>query len=107
MIFEYSPEQIEKMLKICIFHEDKHGLDKQMDHTIKELKELAEELLPKVSNDAWVYDKFKVFSEMFDVEFMIFQLKQTMMKYKKDVIYFNKIVDNNLERELFRWGLDK
>jgi len=103
MKFEYTHSQKEAMKKLSDFHL-KEGLEGQLFKTIEEFSSLIKMICKYALEEVNYYD-FNLLDELFDADFMIFQMKRELLKDEYTKIVFNRIVDEKLERELKRWEL--
>ncbi|MBA7490197.1 hypothetical protein ES702_00732 [subsurface metagenome] len=104
---KYTHKQIQDMLKLAEHHF--HKLDnrnKIILKTIEELSSLNKLSIKLILNEINPYD-IELFDELFDADFMMFQLKRLLIPDKYTETLFNNVVNNKLERELKRWGLDE
>ena len=104
MNFGYTEAQKESMKKLADYHLS-HGLEGQYFKTVEELSSLIK-MICKYALKEIDYEDINLLDELFDAEFMIFQMKRELLKDEYTDIVFNKIVNEKLERELKRWGLE-
>lgn len=100
MSFSYTETQRENMMKIANYHLG--HIDDQYLQAIQELAELQVEITK------WNLGKanFEEFlDEIFDADFMIFQLKLIMIRRPEDFSIWCKRVNEKIERELMRHDL--
>ena len=100
MSFEYTDSQKEAMKKIADYNLE--NVVKQFLNAIQELAELQIEITRwNLGNDN--YEKF--LEELFDADFMIYQLKLIMTRSPPDFEAWKREVDNKISRESMRHGL--
>jgi hypothetical protein len=104
MNFEYSDFQQDEMIKIADFHSK--DFSKQLLQAIQELAELQIEITNIELNDELNNREYENFlGELFDADFMIFQLKRMMIVGSNDLKIWKRIVKDKISRELGRHDL--
>jgi len=98
--FEYTESQKEDMKKIADYHLG--HVDDQYLQAIQELAELCIEIT-KWNMGKANYEKF--LEELFDADFMIYQLKLIMLRRPQDFRIWFKQVNDKIQRELRRHDL--
>ena len=100
--FEYWAFAKSAMNAIAEYHLSKHP-DKQFNKAIQELAELTVEITKWKEGDP---NFEKLLDELFDAEFMIYQLKRLLIQRDHDHEIFNKLVNAKLLREIEKHGID-
>jgi len=98
---EYNETQIRKMNLIRKYHLSNHS-DKQLDKLLEEFKELSEEI--ELYKECLIITD-ELLDELFDVDFMMYQIKELLMNIPLNRVRYNAIVNIKIERELLRHGL--
>ena len=101
-------ERNKYMIKLANFHlHNERTSDLQIIKTVEELVSLSKELCKYVVNSALGVDidYHNLYDEMFDAEFMIFQLKRLLITNPYSQNQYDEISIAKIERELERWGL--
>lgn len=106
-VLDYTDVQLKKMLMITKYHLSKHP-DKQVIKTISELAELINELCECSNKNLVLHGEMlkDLYIEIFDVEFMILQMKILFITDLRKKQFFDQIVDEQLSKELKRRGLE-
>jgi len=102
-------ERNEYMKKLAEFHlSNVETRDLQIIKTVEELVSLSKELCKYVVNSELGVDidYWDLYDEMFDVEFMMFQLKRLFLNNPYSQNQYDEISIAKIERELERWGLN-
>ena len=100
MSFEYTEVQTESMKKIADYHLG--HIEDQYLQAIQEFAELQVEITKWNLGKANYTD---LIDELFDADFMILQLKMILIRRPQDLIFWNKKVNEKIERELVRHDL--
>jgi len=101
---EYTEQQLKDMNTLFNYHNAKPNKQKMILKTIEELSSLNK-LLPKLLLEEIKPHDIELLDEIFDTEFMMFQLKRRILNNSYlETLYIN-IVNAKLERELKRWGI--
>lgn len=106
-LISYSELQIENMYRIAKYHILRHS-SKQIIKTIEELSELQIELCSYLlkTTDFTNEDYEDLLKEIYDADYMIFQMKILFINdFKKKKLY-DEIVNSQISRELKRRGLE-
>lgn len=98
---EYDERQIKKMNKIMNYHLSRYP-DLQIKKALEEFKELEDEI--EEYEKQWIVTD-ALLDELFDVDFMMQQLKEMFLDTPMNRIRYNNIVNFKIERELKRYGL--
>jgi len=101
----YTHKQTQDMIKLADYHLG-ISFDDQVLKTIEELSSLIK-MLCKYALKEIDYEDFNLLDELYDADYMIFQMKRALLKDEYTKVIFNQIVDAKLERELKRWGLNE
>jgi len=102
----YTHKQIQDMIKLSEYHFSKDdNRNKIILKTIEELSSLNKLSVKLILDEINPYD-IELLDELFDADFMMFQLKRLLIPDEYTQTLFNNVVNNKLERELKRWGLD-
>jgi len=102
----YTHKQIQDMNKLTHhhFHKDDNR-NKIILKVIEELSSINKQLVKLLLKEIEPYD-IELLDELFDADFMMFQLKVLLVPDEYTQILFNNVVNAKLERELKRWGLN-
>lgn len=112
----YTDKQLEKMFRMSKYHIEHHPLlnlikvvEELSEFNIELCKYLIIKLLSIVDEKTQteLVDYPKLFNEMFDADFMIYQAKMFFLIDNNVLSNFHRVVDAKLDRELKRWGLEK
>ena len=98
-MYEYNIEQIKDMMKLTEYHL-RHHPEKQLDKLLEEFEELREEI-EFYKERRWIITD-ALLNELFDVDFMMFQIKKMLIDKLEYRHRYNKIVKAKLKRELKR-----
>lgn len=101
-------ERDKYMIMLAEFHHaSSETKDLQIIKTVEELVSLSKELCKYIVDSALgkPVDMNEVYDEMFDAEFMIFQLKRLFLNNPYSQNQYDEISIVKIERELKRWGL--
>lgn len=101
---KYTDKQIQDMTILADYH-IKRSFKDQVIKAMEELSSLNK-LLAKLALKEIQKHDIELLDELYDADYMIFQLKIMLLPndYMKDI--FNNVVNNKIERELKRWGLN-
>lgn len=100
----YSDKQILDMTILSNYHIEKGVNDKIIIKTIEELSSLNKLLAKLLLGEIKPHD-INLLDELFDTDFMIFQLKRMLVSDDYMRLIYDNVVDAKLERELKRWGV--
>ena len=103
MDMNYSDKQILNMTILSNYHIEK-GVNDQIIKTIEELSSLNKLLAKLLLGEIKPHD-INLLDELFDTDFMIFQLKRMLVSDDYMRLIYDNVVDAKLERELKRWGV--
>jgi len=101
---EYTEQQLKDMTRLFKFHNVDKNFRFIMLKTIEELNSLSKVLAKLLLGEYEPHD-IELLDEMFDADFMIFQIKRILVPDEYMQTIYNNVVDAKLERELKRWGL--
>lgn len=99
----YTHKQKQDMIKLADFHIET-DFDDQVLKSIEELASLIK-LLAKLNLGEVKKHDIELLDELFDADYMVFQLKRMLVKDNYMSLLYNNVVNNKLERELKRWGI--
>jgi len=103
---KYTHKQISDMTSLYNHHHAKpDNQHKMILKTIEEFASINKLLVKLLLKEIKLHD-IELLDELFDADFMMFQLKRIIVhdKYIKEL--FNNVINAKLERELKRWGLN-
>ena len=98
-MYRYSVEQLKMMMKLSEYHL-RHHPEKQLDKLLEEFEELSEEI-ELYKERGWIITD-ALLNELFDVDFMMFQIKKMLVTKLEYSYKYNKIVNAKLKREIKR-----
>lgn len=102
---KYTHKQIQDMIKLANYH-IKIDFNNQIIKTIEELSSLNK-LLAKLLLKEVEPNNIELLDEMYDADYMMFQLKMMLVPDEYMGILYNNVVNAKIERELKRWGLNE
>jgi len=100
---KYSDNQIKDMILLSNYHLEISYND-QIIKVIEELSSLNRLLAKFLLGEIKQHD-IELLDELFDADFMIFQLKRMLVSDEYMMVLYNSVVNSKLEREIKRWGL--
>lgn len=100
---KYTHKQIQDMNTLADYHIE-YSFNDQVIKTIEELSSLNKLLAKLVLKEIEPHD-IELLDELFDSDYMIFQLKKMLVPDEYMAVIYNNVVNTKLERELKRWGL--
>lgn len=100
----YTHRQIQDMILLSDYHV-KTDFNNQVIKTIEELSSLNKMLAKLILGEVEA-NNVELFDELFDADYMIFQLKRMLIPNDYIRTLYNNVVNAKLERELKRWGLE-
>lgn len=93
------------MTKLFDHHNSKkNNTHKTIKKSVEELASLIK-LLMKLELEEIQKHDIELLDELFDADFMMFQLKKILVPDTYINTLYNNVVNTKLERELKRWGL--
>lgn len=102
---KYSEKQLKNMKRLFEFHYKDKNFNFIMLKTIEELNSLSKVIAKLLLGEFEPHD-IELLDEMFDADFMIFQIKRILVSNEYMSVLYNNVVDLKLERELKRWNVD-
>ena len=101
----YTHKQISDMTTLYEHHISKNNnTHKMIKKSVEELASLIK-LLMKLELEEIQKHDIELLDELFDADFMMFQLKRIIVPDTYINTLYNNVVNAKLERELKRWGL--
>ncbi len=100
----YSEKQIEDMTSLHDYHNKFSNSEHVIIKVIEELSSLNK-LLAKLLLKEIIPHDIELLDELFDADFMMFQLKRMLIHNEYIKTLYDNIVTSKLKRELKRWGL--
>lgn len=101
----YTDKQIQDMTTLADYH-IKRSFKDQVIKSMEELSSLNKLLAKLALKEIQPYD-IELLDELYDADYMIFQLKRMLISSEYMEVIYNKVVDAKIERELKRWELKK
>lgn len=104
MDINYSEKQIKDMTSLHDYHNEFSHSDHVIIKVIEELSSLNKLLAKLLLEEIKPHD-IELLDELFDADFMMFQLKRMLIHNEYIRTLYDNVVNSKLERELKRWGL--
>lgn len=100
----YTHKQIQDIIRLADYHIE-ISIKDQIIKTIEELSSLNKLLCKLYLKEIEPYD-MELLDELFDADVMIMSMKRYLVPDEYMQLIFNNVVNDKLERELKRWGLN-